>query len=228
MKLGLFDTMVTGDKMRKYRTLLFDLDGTLIDTNSIIIESYRHTFKTHRPDVVLSDQEIIDFIGPPLEKIFVRYTSKQDAEAWIETYRRYYKAHEKNHFTLYPDVQDVLKELHRRGIKMGIVTSKYKAGALPSVDHFGLTGYFDAFVGLDDVQNAKPDAEPVLTALKQLGDSPSQEVLMIGDNQSDIQAGLNAGVDGAGVAWSIKGAAFLEKAQPTLMLHTMKDLLNLV
>lgn len=214
--------------MKKYTTLLFDLDGTLIDTNSIIVESYRHTFKTYRPDVVLSDQEIIDFIGPPLEKIFVRYTSQSDAETWIDTYRRYYKAHEKKHFSLYPEVQEVLKELHQRGIKMGIVTSKYKAGALPSVEHFGLTHYFEAFVGLDDVQHAKPDSEPVLTALKQLNVVPSKEVLMIGDNQSDIQSGLNAGVDGAGVAWSIKGAKFLEEASPTLMLNSMTDLLNLI
>lgn len=214
--------------MKKYTTLLFDLDGTLIDTNSIIVESYRHTFKTHRPDLTFSDQEIIDFIGPPLEKIFVRYTSENEAMRWIDTYRRYYKAHEKEHFSLYPDVQEVLEELHRKGIKMGIVTSKYKAGALPSVEHFGLAHYFDAFIGLDDVQNAKPDPEPVLVALKQLGVAPTQDVLMIGDNQSDILSGLNAGVDGAGVAWSIKGAAFLEKVSPTLMLHTMTDLLKLV
>lgn len=214
--------------MLNYPYVLFDLDGTLIDTNPIIIASYRHTFKHYLPHQDFSDQQIIDFIGPPLEAIFKQLIPHVPVEELVEVYRTYYREHEASSHALYPDVKETLQELHAMGVKLAIVTSKYKEGALPSVHHYGLADFFEAFVGLDDVENPKPDPEPVFLALRQLGAEEGSKALMIGDNQGDILAGLNAGIDAAGIAWAIKGADHLAQVNPTHMLKSMRELISLV
>ncbi len=214
--------------MLKYPYVLFDLDGTLIDTNEIIIDSYHHTLKNYVPNETFSDQQIIDFIGPPLEVIFERYVSKSIAKEMIDYYRTYYRAHEESKHRLYPGVKENLEELKKLGVKMAIVTSKYKAGAMPSVRYYGLESYFDAFIGLDDVTHPKPHAEPVLKALRLLGAEKDASALMIGDNQGDILAGFNAGIEGVGVAWAIKGETHLSAVNPSYLIHDMSELIDIV
>lgn len=214
--------------MLKYPYVLFDLDGTLIDTNEIIIDSYRHTLKHYVPNETFSDQQIIDFIGPPLEVIFERYVSKAMATEMIDFYRTYYREHEESKHRLYPGVKETLEALKKLGVKLAIVTSKYKEGALPSVRYYGLESYFDAFIGLDDVTHPKPHAEPVLKALRSLGAEKNAPALMIGDNQGDILAGFNAGIEGVGVAWAIKGESHLSEVHPTYLIHDMSELIDIV
>ncbi len=214
--------------MLNYPYVLFDLDGTLIDTNPIIIASYRYTFKQYLPDKHFSDQDIIDLIGPPLETIFKQLIPAVPFQELVDVYRAYYRQHEAQSHTLYPEVKETLDALHSMGAKMAIVTSKFKEGALPSVQHYGLEHYFEAFVGLDDVVQPKPNGEPVSLALRLLGAETGAKALMIGDNQSDILAGFNAGIDAAGIAWAIKGEDHLAQVNPTHMLKSMRDLIALV
>jgi len=85
--------------MNKINTLLFDLDGTLVNTNEIIIESYKHAFREHLPEKHFTREAIIDMIGPPLDEIFSNYTkSPFKIKKMIDTYRLFYKAHEHDHF----------------------------------------------------------------------------------------------------------------------------------
>lgn len=91
----------------------------------------------------------------------------------------------------------------------------------------GIGEFFKTVVTLDDVTMAKPDPEPVLLALKQLGSEPA-EAIMVGDNYHDILAGKNAGTKTAGVAWTIKGPEALAKHEPDYMLEKMSDLLQIV
>ncbi len=214
-------------RMATVSAVLFDLDGTLIDTNEIIIESYQHTFKTHFPDITIDRDTIIAAIGPPLMDTFARYTDSDALiNAAVETYRTYYTANEHHHYALYPHVITTLKRLKEHGIKMAIVTSKFKGAAWPSIKRFGLDSLFDAFVSLNDVTRPKPDKEPVVKALTLLG--VGKDALMIGDNDSDILAGQAAGVKTAGVAWSIKGRAHLEAVSPDYILADMTDLISLL
>ena len=209
--------------MQTVSAVLFDLDGTLIDTNEIIIESYQHTFKTHFPDIEVDRETIIESIGPPLVATFARYTDSETKIAdCVETYRSYYMANEHHHYTLYPNVIETLKALKEKGIKIAIVTSKFKAAAWPSFTQFGLDKYIDAFVALDDVMHPKPDKEPVITALDRL--NHGKDAIMIGDNDSDILSGKAAGIKTAGVAWAIKGRAHLEAVKPDFILEDMRDL----
>lgn len=213
--------------MNKINTLLFDLDGTLIDTNEIIVRSYQHAFNTHLPEVTLSKQEIIDRIGPTLQEIFSQYTkSPFKVKDLINTYRTYYTTHEHTYFSLYPHVIPVLETLKEKGYNLAIVTSKFKEAAWPSFTHYKLDQLFDTFIALDDVNHPKPNKEPVLKALSAFDNV--DQAIMIGDNQGDILAGKNAGILTAGVAWSIKGKDFLNQVHPDYMFDSMHDILKLL
>jgi pyrophosphatase PpaX len=206
--------------------VLFDLDGTLIDSNEIIIESYQTVLKKYIPEESFTREKIISFIGPTLHQVFLNYRSPDVVEQMIEDYRTHYKANEDKTISLYPGVVEGLKALKSLGAKLSVVTSKYKSGAWHSFTHFGLEPYFDAFVALDDVKQPKPDKEPVEIALKRLGGA--DWAIMIGDNPGDIQAGQNANIASGGVAWSIKGPELLKSYQPDYLFETMDAIVDLV
>lgn len=212
-------------KVMKTETLLFDLDGTLIDTNELIIASFTHTVEQFA-DRKYTREEIIDFIGPPLADS-LRKVDPERVEEMMQTYRTHnYENHEK-YVTAYPTVVDTIKRLKKAGFKLGIVTTKLSDTAKLGLELTGMTGMFDVLIGLDDVEHAKPHPEPILMAIDKLKANP-MTTMMIGDNYHDIEAGHNAGVQTAGVAWTLKGREVLEAYDPDYMLEEMNDLLRIV
>ena len=205
-------------------TILFDLDGTLIDTNELINESFRHTFKQF--GLEYTHEEILAFNGPPLQVTFEKIDLDK-AEAMISTYRKHNLAHHDSYVKAFPNVKDTLELLKESGLKLGIVTTKMRKTAIRGMKLTGIYDYFDTIIGLDDITNAKPHPEPVLTAMKYLNADP-ETTLMIGDNSHDIESGQNAGVKTAGVSWSLKGEEALRKYNPTYMLQDMKDLIEII
>jgi len=213
--------------MKKIDTVLFDLDGTLINTNKIIIESFKYTFDTHFPKIEMTTDKILTFIGPTLQQSFSKYTKDPFViQEMIDSYRKYYIENEMGMFEIYPDVIEVVSKLKEEGYNLGIVTSKFKEAAWPSFTHYQLDEIFDVFISLDEVEYPKPDRNPIDVALSHF-DSP-KGAIMIGDNRGDILAGKNAGIHSAGVAWSIKGAAHLMHAEPDFMLTGMKDIFKIL
>ncbi|WP_114570127.1 pyrophosphatase PpaX [Exiguobacterium flavidum] len=203
-------------------TLLFDLDGTLIDTNPLILKSFEHTLGYYYPDRTFSHEELLPFIGPTLEKSF----SEMDAELWREMvafYRSYNIAMHDELVLEYPGVLDGLRDLKERGYKLAIVTSKSGRVARKGLELFGLTPLFDAVIAADDVTMEKPATEPFEKAMALLGATP-EETIMVGDNDTDIHGGKNAGLKTVAVGWAIKGRAYLEALEPDLIIDSMKDL----
>jgi len=205
------------------RTILFDLDGTLIDTNELIIASFEHTFKTH--DLPHTREEIMSFNGPPLRDTF--YNINPDhAETLIATYREHNLAHHDSYVTAFPHVVDVLQKLEESNIQLGIVTTKMRKSVGMGLAITGIDRFFNTVITFDDVDHPKPHPEPVIKAMEQL-DADAASTLMVGDNYHDIESGQNAGVQTAGVAWAHKGKDFLQQYNPTYMLEDMNDLLKL-
>lgn len=209
----------------KVNTVLFDLDGTLIDTNGIIMAAFKHTFETYVPEVEYDIELFKSFIGPSLQATFSKYVDEETVQLMIKEYRDYYTKNEFDYFEIYPNVLEVVKELKEKGYNLGIVTTKFEEAAMPSFTHYGLEAYFDCFVALDHVENPKPNREPIDVALSQLNHTGA---IMIGDNRGDILAGKNAGIYSCGVAWSFKGREYLEEVNPDYMLEDMTDLLGIM
>ncbi|GGM36319.1 pyrophosphatase PpaX [Paraliobacillus quinghaiensis] len=207
------------------RTILFDLDGTLINTNDLIIESFTHTLEKHIP-TPFTREEILNFIGPPLYDSFHSVAPDQVEEMMV-TYREHNISNHEKFVKAYPTVVETITTLKEKGYTLGIVTTKIRDTAELGMKITGLLDMFDVIVGLDDVTNAKPHPEPIFKALNQLGAHP-QTTLMVGDNYHDIEAGQNAGTKTAGVAWTIKGKEFLASYKPDYMLEEMRDLLDIL
>jgi pyrophosphatase PpaX len=213
--------------MKKIDTILFDLDGTLINTNDIIIDSFQSTFDTHFPGLVLTREKIMTFIGPTLHDTFSDYTNDPfTIQAMIDSYREYYVEYEFGNFEIYPGVLEVVEKLYTLGYNLGIVTSKFKEAAWPSFTFYNLQDYFSVFIALDDVENPKPSKEPIETALSRFPNF--NKAIMIGDNQGDILSGKNAGIYSAGVAWSLKGSSYLMQVNPDFMLSDMNDIFRIL
>ena len=213
--------------MKKIDTILFDLDGTLIDTNKVIYESFKFSFADNLPEVELDDELLGSFVGPTLQQTYSRFTDDQQViDNMIASYRKFYVEYEMGNFEIYPGVMEVVTKLKEEGYNLCIVTSKFKEAAWPSFTYYGLEKIFDAFVALDDVEIPKPDRNPIDVALSHF---PGYKgAIMIGDNQSDVLAGKNAGIPGIGVAWSFKGADYLKEVNPDFMLTDMYDIFRVI
>jgi pyrophosphatase PpaX len=206
------------------RTILFDLDGTLIDTNELIIASFDHTFKHY--NLPYTREEIIGFNGPPLRDTF-HQIDPGHAEKMIATYREHNLKHHDSYVIPFPHVAEVLEQLEGGGIQLGIVTTKMRKSVEMGLAVTGIARYFETVVTYDDVEHAKPHPEPVVRAMEALG-ADAASTIMVGDNYHDIESGKNAGVQTAGVAWAHKGSEFLRQYKPTYMLEDMRDLLQIV
>ncbi|SHM95490.1 pyrophosphatase PpaX [Gracilibacillus kekensis] len=209
----------------KVETILFDLDGTLIDTNELIIASFTHTVEKYG-DRPYTREEILDFIGPPLIDSLKKVNAEK-VEDMMTTYREHNYANHEKYVEAYPTVVETIKTLKNAGFQLGIVTTKLSDTAKLGLKITGMDQLFDVLIGLDDVENAKPHPEPILKAIDELHANP-MTTMMVGDNYHDIEAGHNAGVQTAGVAWTIKGRKILEDHDPDYMLEEMSDLLKIV
>jgi pyrophosphatase PpaX len=213
--------------MPNLRTVLFDLDGTLIDSVRLILDSYHHTLATHGLPA-RSDDEWLAGIGTPLT---VQFSAWQDTasllDALIATYREYNLKHHDRMVTVYPGVVDVVARLKRDGIATGLVTSKNRAGAVRGLALARLESLMDVLVCADEVVNPKPHPEPVEKAVRLLGADPATTVY-VGDSIHDMRSGRAAGVRTAAVLWGPFGRSHLEGAAPDYWLEKPDDLLDVV
>lgn len=209
----------------KINTLLFDLDGTLINTNELIIESFLHTLNKYYPDKY-KREDIFPFIGPTLYETF-ESINPEKMEEMVQIYRKFNHEQHDKLVTEFETVFETIQTLKEKGFKLGIVTTKIRTTVNMGLKLTKLDQFFDVVVTLDDVEHAKPNPEPIFKALEQL-DAKPEEAIMVGDNHHDIGAGKNAGTKTAGVAWSIKGRDYIESFQPDYVLDKMSDLLAIV
>jgi len=206
-------------------TLLFDFDGTLLDTNELIIQTFQYVLGNHYPGR-FERIDILPFLGPTLHESFDSIDPEKTEQLIVE-YRAWNKSMHDELSSEFDGVSETMRLLKAAGMKMAIVSTKRTEMIMKGLELLDVEGVFDEVIAMDDVTKTKPDPEPILLALERLG-STADEALMIGDNYHDIVGGQNAGVRTAGVAWSAKGEAFLQTFNPDYMLQHISELLNLV
>ena len=205
------------------QTFLFDLDGTLIDSVRLILDSYHHTFATHGLPP-RTDEEWLAGVGTPLAAQLAPWRDDEAVfQALVATYREYNLAHHDRMVKVYPGVVEMVGQLKAAGLRTGLVTSKNRPGALRGLHLAGLETLMDVVVAADDVTNAKPHPEPVERAVALLGAEPATTVY-VGDSIHDMHAGRAAGVSTAAVLWGPFGRAHLEGASPDYWLSRPEEL----
>jgi len=213
--------MPTSDPIR---TVLFDLDGTLLDSIALILAGFHEMMTVHKgavpPDIVWTRG-----IGTPLvTQIAELADDAEQAEAMRVTYAHYNVSNHERLARAYPGVVDVVRTLQRSGVALGIVTSKKRRGAFRGLDTMGITDAFGAIVGVDDVSHAKPHPRPVLQAIELLDADPSTTVF-IGDSDHDMASGRAAGVRTGAVLWGPFDRDTLARHEPTWWFEDPSQLL---
>ena len=178
-------------------TILFDLDGTLIDSTEAILESFHQAFDIHNYPHA-EDEEIKALIGHPLDVMF-KALGVEDALVWdfVDTYKEHYRVISTQKTVLLPGAKEAV-ELASTFARLGIVTTKTGKYSRVLMEYFGLMDYFEVLIGREDVEYPKPHAEPINKAVEQMG-VDKVECWIIGDTRLDLGSAKNAGIKSIGV-----------------------------
>ena len=179
------------------KTILFDLDGTLIDSTEAILESFGVAYDTFGRAMPEED-EIKELIGHPLDMMFrMLGVPNSQADAYVDAYKEYYKLISRKKTTLLPLAKEAVKLAATIGT-LGVVTTKTARYSEELLEHLGVMHYFEVLIGRESVTHPKPHPEPILKALSHLKADASR-TWMIGDTPMDLIAANEAGVQGIGV-----------------------------
>lgn len=203
------------------KCVLFDLDGTLIDSIPLIRESFRYASKKVLGRE-LTDELLLANVGKPLEKQ-MEIISKEKARELVEAYREYNHLYHDEKVRCYPGIKTLLKELKRRNVKVGVVTSKSKYLAKRGLEVCGIDKYVDALVTADDVKTHKPSPEPIIKCLEELGCS-TQKAVFVGDSPFDIRAGKGAGLFTIALPFGPFTVEKLKEESPDRICFSVKEL----
>ena len=208
------------------KAVLFDLDGTLIDTYQLILESFRHATRKVLGRVI-PDEQLMVKVGQPLSTQIWDWTDNQEVHDEILTvYREFNHAVHDDMVSTFSGVPQILSDLRDQGVRMGVVTSKLHWLAQRGLDRTGLAGYMETLVSPDDYPQAhKPAPGPVLYGCELLGVDP-QECWYVGDSPFDIAAGNAAGCKTAAVLWGMFPKETLCEQKPTVCCATPNDLIR--
>lgn len=206
------------------RTVLFDLDGTLLDSIQLILGGFHEMMRVHK-GAVPPDEVWLRGVGTPLARQIAQLADDDaQAESMRATYAAYNVRHHEELAGAYPGVVEVVQRLKAAGIKLGIVTSKNRRGAFRGLDTMGLRAEFGAVVGVDDVSHPKPHARPVLQALELL-DADPETAVFVGDSSHDMASGRSAGVRTGAVLWGPFSREALVPYAPTYWFEHPSELL---
>lgn len=211
--------------MKPVGLLIFDLDGTLVDTLDDIAASVNHTL-AKLGNAVISRDAVRQYVGDGIETLMVRALGKnteQLAEA-VDIY----KAHQRDNLIvrtrLYPSVREALDSF--ASIPMAVVTNKTKEFSAPLLDRLGIGRYFTMLIGADNGLPLKPAPDALISIMKRLG-IPRERTVMVGDGTTDIRAGKAAGIETCAVTYGFRSEEELRKAGPDYVIHDCSELKNL-
>ena len=213
---------------RKITTVLFDFDGTLMNTNDLILDSWRHIYRVLE-DKDINEEEIVRTFGEPLIRTMEKAFPHTPVDECVEIYRSYHRESFGDRICLFPGIKEMLGELKSLGYKMAVVTSRAGLTTEQAMERYEIQEYFDVVVSCDDTDKHKPDPEPVRIALNQLKSSP-EESIMIGDSMYDILCAKNAGVLSVLVNWAV-AVTEEEKTgpnKPDYFVETAEDIVKLL
>ena len=199
--------------MNKYKVLLFDLDGTLCDTDEMIVQTMQAIYKEFKPVKERTRGELYYFSGPPIRDTLANEFPDQDPDYMYDVFKKVSKGFYKDYVYPYKDEIEILTALKEKDYRLGVVTNKGLPLTIYSLEICHIESLFDVIISADDVAIPKPDPTGINKALEKLGIKNKEEVLYIGDNDIDYVTASNAGVDTLLVTWGPRTINVLDKAK---------------
>ena len=207
-----------------YDAILFDMDGTLLDTVPLILESFQYAFMQHLGHPGDRD-EILAGIGIPLERVLAKFPERS---VLTQTYLQHNHARLSSHIGIFIGIPQMLTQLRQLGLKLGVVTSKRADAAMPGLIAFELESYFDLVLTKESTTKHKPDPEPLLAAMSRLHLTDPARVAYVGDTMHDVLCAQAAGCKTVVVDWTYMPVKELRQAKPDFWLEKPVDLVKWV
>ncbi len=214
--------------MDKYNALVFDLDGTLLDTLEDITDAVNHAMKKFCYPVH-SAAEVRSFVGNGIKKLIERSLPQGAGTPGFDSifneFKQFYTANCRIKTCPYPGIMELLERLYSDGYKIAINSNKNQA-AVTELDNIYFAKYISVAIGENGHMPKKPAPDSVLLALEQLGGCPVNQALYIGDSDVDIETARNAGIKCISASWGFKDREVLEKLNPGAIIDTPAELYN--
>ena len=211
--------------MKRYKAIIFDLDGTLLDTLTDLAEGTNYALRVNGfPERTLD--EIRRFVGNGARKLIERAVPDGQIEAALEKVRQdfnvYYKIHCKDHTGPYPGIMEMLQELVQQGYSLGVVSNKPDFAVQDLIPEY----FPDIFASISGERQGvakKPAPDLIREAMKNL-QADSSNAVYVGDSEVDLEAAANAGIPCISVAWGFKGRRFLEEQHAGMIIETPAEI----
>lgn len=203
-----------------FKVILFDLDGTLLDSMPLIRKAYQNVFK--KLGIPWTENNMLQLATLPVKESAKRFAEKREQE-FLTTFFSYYLSEHNNLMKMFPGTLEMLELLKSHGCRLGIVTSKTRAGTMVSVDFLGITKLMDVIITDDDAVHHKPHPEPLLKALELLSTS-ADTALYIGDSSLDLIAAKSAGIQVAYVVWGAGAIEDIQQYNPDYIIDNWNQL----
>jgi phosphoglycolate phosphatase len=205
---------------KRLMIILFDLDGTLIDSTEAILESFHNSFDVHGYPHA-DDEDIKALIGHPLDVMYRELgVDEEKVAAFVDTYKEHYRKISTQKTILLENAREAIEEASKIAT-LGIVTTKTGKYSQVLMEYFGVMDKFDVLIGREDVINPKPHAEPILKALEQL-DSDAKDIWMIGDTSMDLISAKNAGIKAIGLLSGYDSKETLEQYSDIILCDSLE------
>lgn len=207
-----------------YDAILYDLDGTLVDSVPLILRSYRQAYLDVFGCCSRSDEDFLSYIGRPLIDAFSMH-DKDTATKLFNAYLEYNCALlEKNEVPLFDGVLEGMLELKKKGVLQGIVTAKLESSAEVTLRLLGIDKFCDIYIYHGDSQKHKPDPEPLFVAADRLNIKDMKRVLYVGDAMPDVLCAHNANAAFALVSWTRMKKDEILKQSPEHIINSIREL----
>jgi len=203
-----------------FKGIIFDIDGTLTSTNELIFKSFNHIAKKYL-DRTFTDNELIALFGPT-EDVILKELCGKNFVAAKKDYYEFYKSH--HHIAnLYPGINELLDYLKTKGVLLAVFTGKGRQASLITLEELCIKNYFNIIVTGDDVANHKPSSEGIMKFVNEYS-LKKDEVLMIGDSVSDVNASKEAGIKIASALWDSYAAEKVKNLGSNYYFITVEEL----
>lgn len=228
-KLALLNcsTTLSGLIMSKIKAVVFDLDGTLLNTVEFVVRSFEHSLKRHNQ--ALDRDQIFSLVGPPLKNIYEGLVPEEHVERAVEAHRKIQSTAEFQELLKeYYGLRELLDELKGLGLRLMIFTNRWRGGVEMIFKRLDIRDYFEIIMTPDEIKNGKPDPEG-LEMISKLTGLTKESLIMVGDMEVDILAGKNAGVAATvGITHGFRDKSSLEKAGADYIIDSLEELVPVI
>ncbi len=208
--------------MKNLKCVIFDVDGTITQTNELIFAAFNYVTEKYAGKKY-PPAEITAMFGPPEEGTLEKVVGKENIEAALEDFLEFYRSNHSALARIYPGILEILEYLKQRNVLMAVFTGKGRHSTLITLNEFNIQKYFDIVVTGNDVINHKPSGEGITKILNYFG-LAAENVLMVGDAVADIIASREAGVPVAAVVWDSYGKDKVKNMKVDYLFESVEEL----